>query len=216
MSRRTWSSTRCTPRNRIELPSKGRYHSGRRYDFDEAHGVHVGKLAVSIFDQLTGRHELGEDDRRILVAGSVLHDIGVFVSYKKHHKHSLYILQHSEIADFSPRELLMVANVARYHRKGPPEDFHEDYMRLGVDEQKRVKKLASILRLADALDREHLQRVTDVTATVTDDALVLTVHASGDLALERWALAKKADLFEDVFDLDVTLTVTDEALAETI
>jgi exopolyphosphatase/guanosine-5'-triphosphate,3'-diphosphate pyrophosphatase len=182
---------------------------GRRYDFEEAHGVHVGRLAVSLFDQLITIHDLGERDRRILLAAAVLHDVGIFISHKKHHKHSLYVIQHSEIADFSPREMLMVANVARYHRRGGPSDDHPDFVRLTEDEQDRVAMLSSLLRIADALDREHLQRVDDVSAAVRDGELLLSVHGSGDLALERWALTRKADLFRDTFGLDVALAVDD-------
>jgi exopolyphosphatase / guanosine-5'-triphosphate,3'-diphosphate pyrophosphatase len=178
---------------------------GRRFDFDEAHAAQVGRLAVSLFDQLASLHGLGERDRRILLAAAVLHDVGIYISYKRHHKHSLYVLQHSEIADFSPREMLMVANVARYHRKGPPSDDHPDYIRLSENERDRVSMLAALLRLADALDREHLQRVSDVAAAFEGAELLLTVDATGDLALERWALATKADLFRDLFGLDVTL-----------
>jgi exopolyphosphatase/guanosine-5'-triphosphate,3'-diphosphate pyrophosphatase len=183
---------------------------GRRFDFEEAHGAQVGRLALSLFDQLATLHKLGERDRRILLAAAVLHDIGIYISYKGHHKHSLYVLQHSEIADLSPREMLMVANVARYHRKGPPADDHPDYIRLSEDERERVSMLAALLRLADALDREHLQRVSDVTAAFRGSELLLTVDGNGDLALERWALARKADLFRDLFGLDVTLEVVEK------
>jgi exopolyphosphatase / guanosine-5'-triphosphate,3'-diphosphate pyrophosphatase len=180
---------------------------GRRFDFEESHGAHVGRLAVSLFDQLAALHGLGERDRRILLVAAVLHDIGIYISYKRHHKHSLYVLQHSEIADFSPREMLMVANVARYHRRGPPSEDHPDYLRLSEDERNRVSILAAVLRIADALDREHLQRVSDVTAAFRAGELLLTVDGTGDLALARWALARKADLFRDLFGLDVTLAV---------
>lgn len=186
---------------------------GRRFDFEETHGAQVGRLAISLFDQLAALHELGERDRRILLAAAVLHDVGIYISYKGHHKHSLYVLQHSEIADFSPREMLMVANVARYHRKGPPSDDHPDYLRLSEDERDRVSMLAAVLRLADALDREHLQRVSDVSAAFRGGDLLLTVDGTGDLALERWALARKADLFRDLFGLDVRLQVAGEKAA---
>src|SRR5688500_1433321 len=186
---------------------------GRRFDFEETHGAQVGRLAVSLFDQLAALHKLGERDRRMLLAAAVLHDVGIYISYKGHHKHSLYVLQHSEIADFSPREMLMVANVARYHRKGPPSDDHPDYLRLSQDERNRVSMLSALLRLADALDREHMQRVSDVSAAFRGGELLLTVDGTGDLALERWALARKADLFRDLFGLDVQLQVAGEAAA---
>ncbi|HET9986096.1 MAG TPA: Ppx/GppA phosphatase family protein [Longimicrobiales bacterium] len=178
---------------------------GQRYRFDEEHGVHVGRLALSLFDQLRALHGLDDQDRRVLLAAAVLHDLGLFVSHKRHHKHSLYLLQNSEIAGFTPGEMLMIANVARYHRKGGPSAEHEQFARLGADERERVRSLSAILRLADALDREHRQHVSDVRAEATDTGLVLHVDGGGDMLLERWALEKKADLFEELFGLRVSL-----------
>lgn len=178
---------------------------GQRYMFDEKHGVHVGRLALSLFDQLRDLHGLDDQDRRILLVAAVLHDLGLFVSHKRHHKHSLYLLQNSEIAGFTPGEMLMIANVARYHRKGGPSAEHEQFARLGADERERVRSLSAILRLADALDREHRQQVSDVRAELTDAELVLHVDGDGDMLLERWALEKKADLFAELFGLRVSM-----------
>jgi exopolyphosphatase/guanosine-5'-triphosphate,3'-diphosphate pyrophosphatase len=183
---------------------------GRRYAFDEEHGVQVSRLAVSLFEQLRELHGLDDTDRRILLTAAVLHDIGAFVSYKKHHKHSLYLILNSEISGFTPREMLMIANIARYHRKGPPSSDHEHYEMLSPREQERVSRLSALLRIADALDREHRQRVDDVVARVEDGKLHLAAEGTGDLLLERWALEKKADLFERLFDLEVRMVLAGE------
>lgn len=178
---------------------------GQRYLFDEPHGIHVSRLAVSLFDQLRAVHSLDHADRRILLTAALLHDVGLFVSHKKHHKHSLYLLQYAEIGGFTPREMLMIANVARYHRKGGPAPDHEQFARLTADEQERVARLSALLRIADALDREHRQLVGSVRAEIQGDCLVLRVSGSGDLLLERWALEKKADLFQTLFGLSVAM-----------
>ncbi|HEX9108752.1 MAG TPA: HD domain-containing protein, partial [Longimicrobiales bacterium] len=146
-------------------------------------------------------------DRRLLLTAAVLHDIGLFVSHKKHHKHAAYLIQHSEVGDFSAAEMAMIGNIARYHRKGAPSDGHEDFQRLSDGQKTRVRTLSALLRLADALDREHTQQVTAVRAEVRGDQLELTVEASGDLLLERWALERKADLFQELFGLKVSLTI---------
>jgi exopolyphosphatase/guanosine-5'-triphosphate,3'-diphosphate pyrophosphatase len=178
---------------------------GRRFNFDEAHARHVARLALSIFDQLQPVHELGEADRRILLGAAVLHDIGQFLSYRKHHKHSLYLIYNSELPNFSPSEIPMVALVARYHRRAEPKGSHYLFEDLKGKDRARVRKLAAILRLADALDREHLQRVEEVLAHMDGDELHLSVVGRGDLLLEQWALQKKARLFESVFDAHVRL-----------
>jgi exopolyphosphatase/guanosine-5'-triphosphate,3'-diphosphate pyrophosphatase len=185
---------------------------GRRYMFDEAHALQVVRLAGSLFDQLGKVHGLGPDERRMLLAAGVLHDIGTFVGYKKHHKHSLYLIANSEVPEFTPREIDIIANVARYHRKGVPAEHHVTFTALPEEDRQRVVKLASLLRIADALDREHLQAVRAVTARVTrGKKLKLEVEADGDLLLERWALRRKSDLFTSTFGLEVDLAGEREA-----
>lgn len=179
---------------------------GRRYLFNEAHALHVARLAGSLFDQLAKVHGLGAADRRMLLCAAVLHDIGAFVGYKKHHKHSLYLIANSEIPEFTPREIDIIANVARYHRKGVPAEHHLAFTALEEADRQRVVKLAALLRIADALDREHLQAVRAVTAKATrGKKLRLEVESDADLLLERWALRRKGGLFEEVFGLEIAL-----------
>jgi exopolyphosphatase/guanosine-5'-triphosphate,3'-diphosphate pyrophosphatase len=187
-------------RRRDEVVYGGALALGRRYRFDDAHGRHVASLSLALFDQLLDLHGMTDADRTILMAAGVLHDVGTFIGYKKHHKHSLYIISQSELPGFAPNEILMVANVARYHRKGGPANHHELYMALESSERERVAKLAALLRIADALDREHKQTVTAVRALTTPKAVRLEVEGEGDLILERWAVENKRGLFEQTFD----------------
>ncbi|TVP42096.1 MAG: Ppx/GppA family phosphatase [Gemmatimonadales bacterium] len=176
---------------------------GRRFMFDEAHAVQVARLSLLLFDRLEKLHGLGVRDRLILHAAALLHDIGNFVSVKKHHKHSLYLISRSELPGLTSAENLLVANVARYHRKSHPQLHHDDYMQLPPADRVRVDQLASLLRLADALDRQHLQRVHDVEVTVRGLKLLLSIAGEGDLLLERWAVGQKKGLFEDTYGLTV-------------
>ena len=189
---------------------------GRRFQFDEPHAKHVARLALSLFDQLEWLHGLSDVDRRILLVAAVLHDVGQFISYRRHHKHSLYLIFNSDVPNISTEELKLVALVARYHRRAEPKDEHFLYDTLGEDERMRVRRLASLLRLADALDREHLQRVESVKCSKEEGTLVVEVEGHGDLLLEQWALRNKAQMFEDVFKREVQVTVNDPALAARI
>ncbi len=176
---------------------------GRHYLFDEAHGVHTSRLAVSIFDQTAALHRLGDTERRILLSAAVLHDIGQFVGYKRHHKHSFYLIANSELPGLSEREMLLVANVARYHRKGEPSPSHEGFAALDARGREIVSKLSSILRIADALDREHQQLVRDVEVGIDGHDLVLRPSSSGALLLEKWALKGKTAFFSSVYGVKV-------------
>jgi exopolyphosphatase/guanosine-5'-triphosphate,3'-diphosphate pyrophosphatase len=179
---------------------------GKRYMFNEEHALHVARLAGSLFDQLQKVHGLEPSEKRMLLAAAVLHDIGTYVGYKKHHKHSLYLIENSELPEFTPREILIIANVARYHRKGVPTAEHEAFTRLPEEDRQRVVKLASLLRLADALDREHVQAVRGVTTKVGKSKLKLEIDGTGDLLLERWAVRRKGGLFTDTFGLAIELS----------
>jgi exopolyphosphatase/guanosine-5'-triphosphate,3'-diphosphate pyrophosphatase len=172
---------------------------GRRYMFDEPHGTHVARLALSLFDQTTGLHGLGEEDRRLLLIAGVLHDIGMFVSTSQHHKHSLYIISQSELQGFSPHQMLLAANIARYHRKSEPDARHEAFAGLSAIDQRRVLRLSALLRVADALDREHQQKVQAVNVIEDKKRVNLTLQGNGDLLLEKWALKSKAQLFNHIF-----------------
>ncbi len=178
---------------------------GRKYLIDEAHCRHVATLALSLFDQLRPLHGLADGDRKILLAAAVLHDMGQFVSFKGHHKHSLYLIANSELPSFSQREMLMVGNVARYHRKAHPADHHHYFTIMSESERDRTTKLAAILRVADALDREHLQRVTGVVAKIGEQEVSLWVDGTAGALLEGWTLRKKSNLFSKVFNLGVSL-----------
>jgi exopolyphosphatase / guanosine-5'-triphosphate,3'-diphosphate pyrophosphatase len=176
---------------------------GRRFSFDESHAHQVMHHALAIFDQLTQLHGLGDDDRRVLIAAALLHDIGAYISYKRHHKHSHYLIAQAELAGLSSSQTGLAAIVARYHRKSEPAPHHEEFAALKPAEQDRATKLAAILRLADALDREHAERVRTVRVAHNDDVVTLHIEGDGDLLLERWALTRKAAMFENVFKVRV-------------
>lgn len=180
---------------------------GRRYGFDEAHARQVCRIALSLFDQLAGEHELGESDRRVLIAASLLHDVGQCISYRRHHKHSQYLISNSELPGLTSDEVLRAALVARYHRRAAPKDSHEGFADLSGKDRERVVRSAAILRIADALDREHRQQIREVSASMADGVLHLLASGEGDLFPEQWALHRKAGLFEEAFDAAVRLEV---------
>jgi exopolyphosphatase/guanosine-5'-triphosphate,3'-diphosphate pyrophosphatase len=181
---------------------------GHRYGFDQAHGELVSSFAMSLFDDMMLVHGLGERDRLLLRAAAVLHDIGDYVRYDGHHKHSYYLIQHSDIMGLTPQERGLVANIARYHRKSPPDASHPNFRDLDKDARAKVRSLAAILRIADALDREHLGKVKSVTADIDAGKRRLTLHVTGgeeDRELEEWTVRAKSELLRDVFDLEVTI-----------
>jgi exopolyphosphatase/guanosine-5'-triphosphate,3'-diphosphate pyrophosphatase len=178
---------------------------GRRYQFDEAHGTRVSGFAAQLFDDLRDVHSMKDRDRLLLRAAAMLHDVGDFVRYDGHHKHSYYLILHSDIMGLTPDERTIVANVARYHRKSTPDPSHPNFRELDKDARARVSHLAAILRVADALDREHLGKVDGVQGALETNKRRLTLHVMGreDRELEEWTVLAKADLLREVYGLDV-------------
>ncbi len=179
---------------------------GRKYNFDEKHALHVSLLAGSLYDQLATVHGMGDRERRLLVAAALLHDVGGFVSLKSHHKHSLYLIARSELPGFTAREMFLVGSVARYHRKTPPNSLHREFVQLSLADRNRVRLLAALLRIADALDKDHRQKIAGITLTRSGTEVLIRTSGTDDILLEQWALKKKDDLFREVFGMTVRLT----------
>ena len=178
---------------------------GRRFHFEELHGLQVAHLSELLFDALAEDFDLDERDREILVAAAILHDIGQRIGYKRHHKHSYYLISESELPGLGFDEVELVANVARYHRRADPSPKHPPFEALSEEDRERVTRMAAILRVADALDREHVQNVRDLAIEIDDEHMEIELEGEGDFELERWALERKKGLFEEMFDLEIVV-----------
>jgi exopolyphosphatase / guanosine-5'-triphosphate,3'-diphosphate pyrophosphatase len=175
-----------------------------RYGFDRRHAEQVAQIAGDLFDVLQGEHYLGRRYRLLLQVACTLHDIGMFVSNRSHHKHSMYLILNSDIFGLGGRDRLLTALTARYHRRALPSMLHPEYAALDRKSRAAVAKLAAILRVADALSRSHAA-VRKFEIAVTADSLVIGAHTTGDLTLEQHALREKGEMFERVFGRKVIL-----------
>jgi exopolyphosphatase/guanosine-5'-triphosphate,3'-diphosphate pyrophosphatase len=178
---------------------------GQKYRFDRAHARHVALLATRLFDEVGEGHGLGERERLLLKVAALLHDIGIYVSLRAHHKHSQYLLASSQIFGLSDEDTAIVANIARYHRRGMPQQSHLPYVALDREDRLIVNKLGAILRLANALDAEHLQKVTDVRLVRRDKVWLLELEATEDVVMEQMAASSRADMFIETFGREVII-----------
>lgn len=176
---------------------------GRRYGYEENHALQVADLAEKIFDALAPIYNLKRHGRTLLSAAALLHDVGYHISHESHHKHSLYLIKHSEITGFSETEKLIIANIARYHRAALPKEKHLDFMQLSEKDRKSVAQLGAILRIADALDRGYENHVKDIKFKLTKQKLYLKLVSSQDCRIERKAIEQKKDLFEVAFNCNL-------------
>jgi exopolyphosphatase/guanosine-5'-triphosphate,3'-diphosphate pyrophosphatase len=117
----------------------------------------------------------------------------------------MYLIQNSELFGLSRRDILLVALIARYHRRATPKTVHDDYADLDREGRLAVAKLSAILRVADALDRSHSQRISAIECRKEKDRFVIAVPNVDDLTLEQLALQNKSDMFEDVYGMSVAI-----------
>jgi exopolyphosphatase/guanosine-5'-triphosphate,3'-diphosphate pyrophosphatase len=168
---------------------------------NERHGAHVAELAGQLFDGLRRRAGLPVPARELLVAAALLHDIGFLVNHAKHHKHAYHLIMHSDLAGYSAREIELIANVVRYHRRAYPKRAHPNFARLPREDRALVRQLAALLRVAVALNRSHQELVRGVRCEVRHGRLRLSLEAAQQPSVELWDARRKAGLFEQVFDL---------------
>lgn len=202
------------------IENRLRYHQlvRQRSTIKLAHkyGVHlesshrIADFALSLFDQLQGKlHFWGEEERELLWTAAILHNCGVHVSHAAHHKHSYYLIRNGELFGFNERELEIVANLARYHRKSKPKKKHENFRNLVEKCDRQIaSELSAILRLAIALDRRQIGAIREVTCLYHSTAQELHLHlvpsqADDDCDLERWSLEDKKAVFEEEFNVQV-------------
>lgn len=180
-----------------------------RYHVDAAHTEHVCRLALGLFDELAaaGLHEGDRWERELLWCACVLHDIGMSVDYDDHHKHSRYLILNAGLPGFAPREVALIAQAARYHRKGMP-DFGELDGLVEAGDVARLDRMAILLRLAEGLERSRDQSVREAHVVADNGTIRLELDADGAASVERWAAQREVELFDRAFDKRLKVETT--------
>src|SRR5947209_3264032 len=88
-------------------------------------------------------------------------------------------------------------------RSVPTKDKHQDYARLAQTDRETVRRLAAILRVADALDRSHDSRVSELRCARDAQSLCLRLSSKLDCDREIDAAESKSELFEEVFGCEL-------------
>jgi exopolyphosphatase/guanosine-5'-triphosphate,3'-diphosphate pyrophosphatase len=174
------------------------WNIGKKYFIDEQHSSYIEKTALSIFDQTHKFHNLGNRERFCFRVSAILHDIGKYINYNSHDIHSYNIIQYQDIMGFSDRELNLIANIVRYHEEDLPDFSHKQYSDLDERDRLTVSKMAAVLRLAEALDVSHKQKITDFEISINKNELLFKVTSKEDIMLEQWSFSQVSGFFEDV------------------
>lgn len=190
----------------MQLRNESVVQLGKSYSFDYPHSLQVKKIALILFDEIRKIHKLTDEARELLEYAALLHDIGYHISIAKHHKHAYYLIKNSEMLGFNQREIEIIANIARYHRKALPKESHENLLPLNKEDQIMVEKLASILRLADGLEKTHAALIKDIKIRRNDKEYLMTLrYLTTPPETELWAAEKRKTVFEDVFNLKMKI-----------
>ena len=177
-----------------------------RYGVEPRHTDHVAALALGMFDELArlGLHKGSPRERELLWAASALHDIGMSVDYDDHHKHSQYLILNAGLPGFTPRELAIVAQATRYHRKGMPEPGPLAPL-LTKGDLERLDRCAVLLRLAEDLERSRDQAVRATELSMRNGTVSLHLVADGETAVPRWAASRERALFNRAFGRELAI-----------
>ncbi|MBS6194980.1 MAG: HD domain-containing protein [Clostridiales bacterium] len=175
---------------------------GKRYGVSKSHVQMVAKTALTIFDSTKKIHGMGPRERLLLECAVYLHDCGKYISLVNMAECNYHIIMATEIIGISHREREMIAQTVRMNTL-PVESFDSLSKRsdLGLAEYLIVNKLVAILRLANGMDRSHLQKIQQIKAVVHEEELRLNLVTNQDYTLEQGLLSEKIDFFEDVFGI---------------
>jgi exopolyphosphatase/guanosine-5'-triphosphate,3'-diphosphate pyrophosphatase len=177
-----------------------------QYQVDMGHTEHVAALALGMFDELAtlGLHGGDPRERELLWAACMLHDIGMSIDYDDHHKHSRYLILNGGLPGFTPVETAIIAQAARYHRKGMPVPGPLVAL-FGVGDIERLDRCATLLRLAEDLERSRDQLVRGTSLELSNGEVELRLIADGESAVPRWAAGRERELFARAFHRDLSV-----------
>ncbi|MBF0619182.1 MAG: HD domain-containing protein [Candidatus Omnitrophica bacterium] len=169
--------------------------------YEKNHAMAVARHALSFFDALTERHKLGAKERLLLQSGALLHDIGFSAGADCHHKAARDMILISPDLPFGPRERVIVALIARYHRRALPAPQHKYYIDCSPEDQKLISALASFVRLSDGLDRSHRGLVSGLKIEDKGEMVEVGLVSKDPCAAELDYAVRKTDLFNAVWNV---------------
>ncbi len=178
-----------------------------KFNADLKHAQCVAEISEMLFGGLKEQLGLKKDCLIYLLLAAWLHDIGMFIHNRSHHKHTEYIINSLNLSRLNAEEVKMIACIARYHRKALPNETHLLYNSLPQDKQIVVQKLSSLLRIANALDRSHKQKIKKVEFKINPKKdILLQVYGEGNLILESDDFQNKKNLFEEITGNKISLS----------
>ena len=150
-----------------------------------------------MFDATKKMHGMKERERLLLRMAVMLHDVGKYISLNNVADSSYNIIMSNEIIGLSHIEREMVALIAKYNTAVLP-SYDELVMEssLSAEQYLTVSELTAIVRLANALDRSHLQKIQSIRAVLKERELHLSLTVDRDFTLEQGLCQDKLEFFQ--------------------
>lgn len=181
------------------------YGIGRRYDMNEQHAENTVRFSMKLFEQLRPLHSLGRREKLMLEAASILCDVGGFIGSKDFNQHSYYLIQSIEIPGLDRQFIKIVSYLALMHTGDVEPLFENKYSYFPIEKQLLVKKLVSILRIADSLDASHMSLVTDFDVDILQGKIIIRAKCKKTPFLEKLTFEEKGRVFMDTFGIPIEL-----------
>ncbi len=177
-----------------------------RYHVDYAHAMKVRESAMFLFTKLKSVHRLPPEYKEWLSAAAMLYEVGDFLNRNGRHRHTYYIISHSEILGYTPEQRRIMAAIARYLGKTRPTPGDGPLEGLPPADQESVRKASLLLRLARALNLSRGNPIRATRATIRDGKVTLAMQAKpkASLDLEFWAVEKEKAYFREVFGRELS------------
>lgn len=184
----------------------GLFHTiGSHYNYDKKHSQQVERLSLIIFDKIAKNYGMGSHERLLLRATALLHDIGKYLCMRSHSLYTYQLIMATDILSLSDNDKKIIALATYYHANRLFDKLNKRAPEVEKSMVAVVAKLAAIVRLADAMDRSYMQKISSCTVTVKDNELKVQVKSRHNLTLENWTFADKAAFFEEVYGLTPVL-----------
>ena len=182
------------------------YNISKRYRSNKNHIERVAQYSLNIFDSLKKIHGMGKQERLQLQIAAILHECGNYINLHDGANSSYFIVANTEILGLSHKERMEIANVVKYNVLYLPSK-EKMLAELGDCNYILIAKLVAILRIANILDKSHMQKIDNVAFSIKDDTMVITAKTNEDIALELGLFEQKADFFEKVYGIRPVLKI---------
>ena len=187
-------------------------HQVQRFAVNQSRAERVASHALSLYDATRGvMHDDSGEGRELLWAAAMLHTCGQHINISAYHKHTWYLIRHGELLGYSEAEHLMVAAIARYHRRSLPKKRHESWQLVATRDNRRcVHQMALLLRLAAALDRRPEPVISALRIHAVKGSLDLEIvpeRVNQNVSLEQWSLEGCAEVVKEAVGVNLRVRV---------